>query len=200
MINDSNHASPGRKSTKVNTMIKHEKILWITRTGVLLSLHIVLQAVTVALGNQLVTGSVVNLMLIIGVMTTGLGTGVTVAILSPLVPTLLGFVPNWPIMPFIALGNVVLVLLWHFVGNREFGTKHLSKIAALILSAAAKFAVLYVGIVHIAAPYIIGLPRENPLAVMFSYPQLITATIGGTVAILMLPLLKRALVNINRTS
>jgi len=174
-------------------MINHKNVLWITRTGVLISLLVVLQAATIPLGNQFVTGSVVNLMLIISVMTCGLSTGLTVAALSPVLPTLLGFGPQWPLIPFIASGNISLVLIWHFIGNRDFGVRYVSHSAALILGAVTKFTVLYFGIVKIAAPFILGLPEQNPLAYMFSFPQIITASIGGAIAIIILPLLRKAI-------
>jgi len=174
-------------------MKNYKRARWITRTGVLIALLVVLQAATVPLGNQFITGSVVNLMLIVSVMTCGLSTGLTVAALSPVLPTLLGFGPTWPLIPFIASGNIVLVLLWHFIGNRDFGAKYVSQIAALIAGAAAKFTVLYFGIVKVAAPFILGLPAQNPMAYLFSYPQIITASIGGVVAIIILPILKKAI-------
>ena len=174
-------------------MIKDKKVRWVTRTGVLISLLVVLQAATLPFGNQFITGSVVNLMLIISVMTCGIATGVTVAALSPVLPTLLGFGPTWPLIPFIAAGNIGLVLTWHFIGNRDFGAKYVSQITALVSGAAVKFTILYFGIVRIAAPYILGLPAQNPMAYLFSYPQIITASIGGAVAVLILPLLKKAI-------
>ena len=171
----------------------HKKILWITRTAVLIALLVVLQAATIPLGNNFVTGSVVNLMLILSVMTSGISTGFTVATVSPVMPTLLGFGPTWPLIPFIAAGNIALVSVWHFIGNRDMKIKYMSQIIALAAGAVGKFAVLYVGIVQIAVPHILGLPEQNPLVYLFSYPQLITASIGGAIAILLLPTLKKAI-------
>ena len=179
-------------------MFKHTKILWITRTAVLIALTVVLQAATIQLGaglgpgSQYLTGSVVNLMLIISVMTCGLPTGLTVGVFTPIIPTLLGFGPVWPIVPFIAAGNMALVTVWHFIGNRVIISKYVAYGIALIAGAAAKFFVLYIGIVRIAIPYILGLPEGNLLSIMFSYPQLITASIGGVCAVILLPPLLKA--------
>ena len=175
----------------------HKRVLWVTRTAVLIALLVVLQAATIPLGNNFITGSVVNLMLIISVMTCGLATGLTVAVISPFMPTLLGFGPTWPLIPFIAAGNVALVTLWHFIGNRNLRFRYAAYIAALAAGAVAKFLVLYFGVVRIAVPLILGLPEQNALSFMFSFPQLITASIGGICAIILLPTLKKA---INRES
>jgi len=183
-----NHPSLAERNTNM-----HFRTLWITRTAVLIALLVVLQAATIPLGNNFITGSVVNLMLIISVMTCGLATGATVAVISPAMPTLLGFGPTWPLIPFIAAGNIVLVLLWHFVGNRQMKYPYAAYIAALIAAAVAKFLVLYFGVVRIAIPFILGLPEQSVLSYLFSFPQLITASIGGVCAIILLPTLKKAI-------
>jgi len=174
-------------------MFKHEKVIWLTRTAVLIALTVALQAATLQFGNQIITGSVVNLMLIIAVMTCGLSTGLTVSAFTPVLPTLLGFGPLWPIVPFIAVANMALVTIWHFVGNRVIGNVYISYGIAMAAGAAAKFLVLYFGVVQIAAPYILGLPSGNLLSVMFSYPQLITASAGGVCAIILLPPLMKGI-------
>jgi len=174
-------------------MLKHKKVLWITRTAVLIALTVVLQAATLQLGNQIITGSIVNLMLIISVMTCGLPTGLAVGIFSPVMPTLLGFGPVWPVVPFIALGNMALVSAWHFIGNRKIGSIYVSYVIATIAGALVKFSILYFGIVRIAMPYILGLDRGHIMSVLFSYPQLITASAGGVCAIILLPPLMKAI-------
>ena len=146
-----------------------------------------------ALGNQIVTGSVVNLILIISVMICGLSTGITVAIISPIMAKLFGIGPLWSLIPFIAVGNAILVTLWHFVGNLKMRNKHIANISALIAAAAAKAAFLYIGIVRIAIPYILELPEQQAKAIssIFSVSQLITASIGGVCAALILATLKK---------
>ena len=174
-------------------MLEHKRVLWITRTAVLIAITVVLQALTLQLGNQFITGSVVNLMLILSVMTCGLPTGLTVAIFTPVLPTLLGFGPLWPVVPFIAVGNMALVALWFYIGNFKMGSVYVSYTVATVAGAVAKFLVLYFGIVRIAMPYILGLPEQHVMSVLFSYPQLITATTGGVCAIILLPILLKAL-------
>ena len=167
-----------------------------TRTAVLIALTVVLQFFSLQLAGalgpltQFVTGSIVNMMLILSVMTCGLPTGLTVALFTPILPTLMRFGPMWPVVPFIIAGNMALVVLWHFIGNRKIVNTYVSYGLALISGAVAKFLVLYLGVVQLAMRFIQGLPEA--LAFMFSYPQLITASIGGVCAILLLPSLLKA--------
>lgn len=64
-------------------MEQKNRILRITRTAVLIALLVVLQAALMPLNNSLITGSIVNLLLIISVMTCGLSSGLCVAAVSP---------------------------------------------------------------------------------------------------------------------
>ena len=176
-------------------MDNKRKILWITHTAIFIALLIVLQAATAPLGNPIITGSIVNLLLIISVMTCGLSSGLTVSVVSPVIAKFLGIGPLWALIPFIAAGNMVLVLLWHFIGNRSIGgKKYTAYIVALIVAAIVKFIVLYVGIVQIAVPIFLGLPEPQAAIIsnIFSIPQLITALVGGALAVVLFPRLKKA--------
>lgn len=169
------------------------KILWITRTAVFIALLIVLQAATASFGNTLITGSIVNFMLIISVMTCGLASGLTVAVISPIAAKFLGIGPLWSLIPFIEAGNVVLVFVWNFIGSRSIGRTHKAYITAVVSGAVAKFLILYVGIVKIAVPLFLNLPKQQASIIsnMFSIPQLITALVGGILAAVTLPRLSR---------
>jgi len=167
------------------------KALWITQTAVMLALLITFQAATGPLGNQFITGSLVNMVLFITVMMFGVYSGIIVAVLSPFMAFVFGIGPAFPIiLPFISLGNAVLVLAWHFVAHKK-GTMLFSTIG-VAAGAIAKFAVLYVGIVLIVAPNVLGLPPAAPIYWMFSIPQLITASIGGAISLAVVPALKLA--------
>ena len=169
------------------------RITWITRTAVLLALLIVMQAATAPLANTIVTGSLVNLILIVSVMISGLSSGFTIAVCSPALAKLFGIGPLWSILPFVALGNASLVFVWHLIGNRKFGNQLLVSIITLITAAITKFVVLYIGVVKIALPVLLALPEPQTKVIsnMFSVPQLFTAGIGGIIAALILPKLKK---------
>ena len=71
----------------------NKKIRFITETAVMLALLVALQAVTKPLG-QLVTGSFVNTVLAVTVLFAGLYSGITVAVISPVLAYLLGIAPQ----------------------------------------------------------------------------------------------------------
>ena len=66
--------------------------------------------------------------------------------------------------------------------------------AACLAAAAAKFGVLYLLVVKLLCTV---LPLKEPqiaaFTIMFSYPQLATALIGGGIGLLLSPMLRRAL-------
>ena len=171
--------------------MKNKKVLWITTTAVFVALLIGAQVATASF-SQFVTGSLVNLILIVSVMTCGLSSGLTVAFISPIFAKLLGIGPLWAIIPFIILGNAVLVLAWRAIGKRKFANAHIVRIVALFVAAVCKFLMLYVGIVQVAVPLLLNLPEQAAakISVLFSFPQLITASIGGALALIILPVVE----------
>ena len=177
----------------------NKKPLWITETAVLIALLVALQWVTKPLG-QFVTGSCVNLVLVVATLVGGLWCGVTVAVLSPFFAYFIGIAPAPHILlvPAIALGNVVLVLVYAFLYDKLAkgqGWKSIAgRCAIVVIAAVCKFLVLFVVIVRIMLP-LLGLkpPQVAALTTSFSWPQLVTALIGGAVAVCIVPLLRKAL-------
>lgn len=175
------------ENSKRNTI--RQRTLWVTRTGVLIALLVVLQWATSAMG-QYVTGSCVNAVLAIASLGGGLWSGVAVAALSPFCAKLFGIGPQLiQIVPAIAVGNLVFVAALHFFCGKQ-------KILGLILAAVAKFATLYLLVVKFIVPMLAENLKPQQIATfsaMFSWPQLVTALIGGGVALAILPVLKRAM-------
>ncbi|WP_265458281.1 hypothetical protein [Enterococcus sp. HY326] len=90
----------------------NRKAHWITQTAVLLAMLVAVQGLTSALGNQFVTGTLVNLILIVAVSLGGISSGLTIAIVSPFFARIFGIGPVfWQITLCVALGNAVLVLI-----------------------------------------------------------------------------------------
>lgn len=178
-----------------------KNILWITRTAVLTALLVTVQFVTAPLGNQFVTGTAGNFIMILSLLICGPATGITVAVLSPVFASLAGIGPAFPpLIPFIALGNVVFITAWFLLGllNKKAGTGIRRRITGFLTAAAAaciKFLTLYTGIVKIAVPFILDLNERQSavLSLAFSYPQIITATIGGVAALVVISPLQKAL-------
>ena len=172
------------------------KTYWIAETAVMIALLVALQWATKPLG-QFVTGSCVNLVLGVSTLVGGVWCGAVVAIASPFCAFLVGVGPaKLLIVPFIAVGNVVLVLLLHFIA----GGKPLSLRSYLAVAAAAvcKFAALFLLVTKVAIPAL-GLPEAAAatLSASFSWPQLVTAAIGGVIAVTIAPVIRKALVELD---
>ena len=183
----------------------NKKLRWITETAMMLALLIALQWVGTFVPEeftkQLVTGSLVNCVLAVTVLMVGLSSGITVALISPVVAFLLNIAPQILVVPAIMVGNTVYVLLLHFIAGKD-GKNILRQIIAWIAAAVAKFGVLYgivAGLICGAfAPALLeaGSLKQPMLAALtfkFGWPQLITALVGGAVALLIVPMLKKAL-------
>ena len=162
----------------------NKKIRWITETALLLAMLIVLQSVTKSFG-QIVTGSCVNAVLAI----------------ASLAAVLLNIAPQAVTVPAIMVGNTVFVVLLRLIAGTD--SKVLGRqIAAWLVAALAKFAVLYILVVKIIcgiasasllASGALKEPMLKMLPTMFAWPQLITALIGGAVALTIVPVLRKAL-------
>lgn len=177
-----------------------KSIRWITETAVLLALLISLQAITKPLG-QLVTGSCVNAILAVAVLVGGSGSGLTVAVISPLLAFLLGIAPQILTVPVIMIGNAVYVLLLRCLADLT-GKKVMQNIFAWMIAAGAKFAVLYFLVTKVICGFLsqtlmdagtLKAPMLTALPATFSWPQLFTALIGGGIALLITPILRKAL-------
>ena len=178
----------------------NKKTIWITRTGVLLALLLALQWVTLgtkAFAGQYITGSLVNCVLAVSALTAGLSSGLVIALLSPIFAYLLGIAPQLVVVPAIMAGNCALgrgdAPMWR-------------KAVAVVLAAVCKFVVLYLLVVQVicgvGAGFLLGQsffgapvllqPMIQALPLTFSWPQLITALIGGTLGVLVSRILDRA--------
>jgi len=146
------------------------------------------------------------LVLILTVMLFGLYSGVAVAAISPwfafILPIAIG-PGRWELIPLISLGNVAMVVIWHFICKIKVNPEIIPQVIALVAGAVAKYLIIYLGQVYFIIPHIILPSLDAPAGVIpppiqtmmhaMSYPQLITATIGGVIAIGLIPILKMAL-------
>lgn len=175
-------------------MTNSQRVRWVAKTGVLTALLIALQwatAPTQVFAGQYITGSLVNCVLAVATLMGGVYCGIVVAIISPFCAFLLGIGPKLiQVVPIIALGNIALVIVLHLLHRpkKPFWYQELSVIPAALL----KFVVLYLGITVLLPALGVTLPPKLVL-MLSSYPQLVTAFIGGTVAMLLMPLLKKAI-------
>lgn len=178
----------------------NKKIRWITETAIMLALLVTLQALTKPMG-QLVTGSCVNAILAVSALVGGLASGVTVAVISPVLAFLLGIAPQILTVPAIMVGNTVYVVLLSVLADKT-GKNLVKQAIAWVVAAGAKFAALYFIVVNlicgVMAPSLLAAgtlkePMLKALPATFSWPQLITALIGGAVALVIVPVVRKAL-------
>lgn len=179
-----------------------KKVRYITETAVMLALLVALQALTKPLG-QLVTGSFVNCVLAVTVLFVGMSGGITVALISPIFAFLLGIAPNFVTVLPIMVGNTCFVVLLKLIAGKAVWRQAV----ALVTAAGVKFGVLYLLVAQvicgIAADALLGKklgsvvvlapPMLQKLPAMFTWPQLFTALIGGGLALLIAPALRKAL-------
>lgn len=178
----------------------NKKIRWITETAVMLALLVSLQALTKPMG-QLVTGSCVNAVLAVSALVGGLSCGLTVALISPVLAFLLGIAPQILTVPAIMVGNSVFVVLLSLLADKS-GRNIGKQVLAWLTAAVAKFASLYAIVVwllcgvlseNLLASGVMKAPMLKALPATFSWPQLFTALIGGAVALLIVPVVRKAL-------
>lgn len=178
----------------------NRRIRWTVETAVMLALLVSLQTVTRPMG-QLVTGSCVNAVLAVSALAGGLSCGLTVALFSPVLAFLLGIAPQILTVPAIMAGNCVFVVLLSLIADKN-GKNVLRQVAACVVSAAVKAAVLYAIVVllicgalseSLLASGVMKAPMLKALPVTFGWPQLATALAGSALGLVIVPVLRKAL-------
>lgn len=170
--------------------MKNDKIKILTRTAVLLAVVVVVQMAGRSIpNNNFIVGPLVNMCLLIAVMTAGVGGGITIAVLSPFISLINNNAPIaaalLPFAPMIAISNVIFILVFYFLYNKN---KYVGVISAAVL----KFGFLFLAIKLFLN--IFNFPKfAEKLIAMFSFPQLLTALIGGFVAIPVIYSIRKAI-------
>ena len=141
------------------------------------------------LKQQLITGSIVNACLIIAACTLGARDGMLVGLIPSAISLAAGLLPAAlaPMIPFIIIGNTILVLMVSFLNKRNYW-------AGMVSGALLKFGFLF-GTSFI----VIGLLNTKVAGVaasMMGWPQLITAVIGGVIAFAVLKIFNRQLASL----
>jgi len=148
----------------------------------------------------------VNAILAIAVLVGGMSCGITVALISPIFAFLLGIAPNFITVLPIMLGNACFVALLRLIAGKSHKPLWRQPVA-LMSAAGVKFAVLYLLVVQlicgVASDSLLGKklgqvvllapPMLQALPTMFAWPQLLTALIGGGIALVTVPMLRKAL-------
>ncbi len=125
---------------------------------------------------QLITGSIVNAVLFISTLTLGIEAGILIGFLPSLVSLFAGLLPValLPMIPYIILGNSILVLIFGALKNK-------SLLGGIIVASFVKFLFLYFSSSLVIELFI---HKSLPAGIisMMAWPQLITALVGGLIA------------------
>lgn len=165
----------------------NDKVKWITRSAAAIALIIVVQLATASLKQQLLTGSLVNLVLALSVLLFGCGVGAAAAVVSPFVAYLLGINAQILVVPAIAVGNLtyvlVIALLLRLLKQAKLPA-FFRNLISVLAGAVCKFLIQYLLIVKWIAPSFLPPKAQPVIAASFGVMQLFTACIGGVLACL----------------
>lgn len=120
---------------------------------------------------QFITGSFVNASLFAGTFLAGPAYAIAMGLMTPIIAYTRGILPAplLPMIPFIALGNVILVGTFYAMRTRMGWPLQVA------LAATVKFLLL-----AIAVQFVVNVPA--PIVTAMQWPQLFTALMGGYIA------------------
>ena len=119
------------------------------------------------IGNQFITGTIVNAVLILSFFLLGYKSAILLCFLPSAISFSLGFMPLAIMLPFIMIGNVILVSAFKLIKNYWI---------ALFSGGIVKASLLFLtASIFVSNPVVLS---------MMSWPQLLTAISGGLLAYL----------------
>lgn len=125
---------------------------------------------------QMITGPIVNATLFAAVIFLGTTGGILVGLIPSLIAFSVGTLPAplAPMVPYIMLSNIILILTFGFLKDRNYwlavGVSSFLKVIFLLGSSSLVISLIF------------KKELAQNLAVMMSWPQLITALVGGVLA------------------
>lgn len=137
------------------------------------------------IGNQFVTGTIVNASLLTSVVIFGFPGALLLCFIPSIVSLLAGLLP-WvmaPMIPFIIMGNVLLVWVFDLFRRKKF-------FLGVVPGALLKFSFLFFTSNYLMH-FFVKEAVASKIAVMMSWPQLVTALLGGLVAYLIINKIKK---------
>lgn len=167
------------------------KTQFITRTALLLAVAIAFQIFGKFIPyNNFIVGPVVNAVIIIATASAGIWSGAAISVIAPLVSALTNKAAIAPLIiafsPFIIIGNLIIALCYFLLRKK-------SKVGGLAAGAVLKFAFLYASISVFTSVVEMKPQVAATLTNLFSWPQLLTAVIGGAAAFIVLKLAGKVL-------
>ena len=160
----------------------------LVQTGLMLALALVFQ-IGFASFAQVAVGPLVNMVLLITVMMVSPLSAVLVGAFTPIIAFFVGIIPLFPLVPIIAIGNALLVVVFSLFYSKK--KLIFSEYIGLVVGAFIKFAFLAMAIRLIVPMFVAKVPA--PLVVAFSLNQFITAMVGGILALVIVKVLNKVL-------
>lgn len=166
----------------------------VARIAIMLALTLLVQWLTGLAGIQLLTGSFVNLFILITTLLCGLIGGIVVGLITPFLGFLLGFGGAvLALVPLISLANILLAAVFAFVSklfkvSERHGVSYIVfTVIAVVAAAAVKFLFMYFVGAKLFMPYLLTIgtikqPMMEKLSQAWGTLQLFTALIGGAAA------------------
>lgn len=150
------------------------------KTAFLLKFFVLISIATLAplAQNQFITGTVVNATLFVSTALLGVQVGILIGLFPSLIALSVGLLPFVlaPMIPFIIIGNLLLVMTF----GRLEGKNYLMRI---VLASVLKFGFLF-AMSFFVVDIIMKSEVASKVAVMLSWPQLVTALAGGVVSLI----------------
>ncbi len=134
-------------------------------------------------GVQAITGPLVNAVLFLATFLFGIKIALWFAIFPSIIALFVGMFPIFmaPMIPVIIMGNVVLVIVFNAFKDNFWKSVFLASISKyLVLSV---FSFLFIN-------YLIKSNVPSAVSMMFTWPQLLTAIMGGIIAYIVLNLIR----------
>lgn len=179
----------------MNTNSKTKKLVL---TALFLAIAVVAQYIGGLLGGsggvgQIITGSIVNMCLILSGCIIGMPYGFIISVLSPCFAFILGIMKFPFAIPVVIIGNAIFVLIitltYKAIKDKKDVVKVVITLISVVVAACIKALAMW-----FLSKYALGLLTTvpAPLIASFSFPQVITGTIGGVLAVILLPILQKA--------
>lgn len=137
---------------------------------------------------QPATGPFVNFMLILTTYLLNVYAGMLLGFITPVLALVRGQLPVILSLyvPFIMAGNAIFVFIFHIISRNKSGSGSewsWRKWLGLFLAATVKFMWFYIT-AHLFLPLLLTHAVPEKILAILTFPQLITAIIGGTLALL----------------
>lgn len=178
-----------------------ERVLYITRTAMFIAIVVVSQLFKNI--NQFITGPIVNLVIIIALLSTGLVSAITVSVFAPITSFLITGSPILKAAPyimfFIMIGNIFFALSTYLF-TKKIKDNEIMLAVGLVVGALVKSGFMYLFISTLILGNVdLGLPAKaiEMAKISFGINQLYIGLIGAALSFIIWNIIKFAVKRIN---